>query len=88
MEYAEKRAKQLPEKLKVTPTVYNEVKDSWNRYSDRETHKMKLENMLDFHYKLGTLYKMRVPIDPKNLAQMVHPHYGYLASMPVCLIHY
>ena len=83
MDYAEKRAEQLPDKLKFTYHIEEEVKDVWNRNSDRDTKRVALNKMLDLHYELGCKYKMRVPIDPKNLSQMIHPHYGYLANMPV-----
>jgi len=83
MEYVETRAKELPEKLKISQTIESELKDGWVRSCNRENKKVPMSKMLDFHYELASKYKMRVPIDPKNLAQMIHPHYGYLAEMPV-----
>jgi len=61
------------------------LKDAWKRTTEREKNIIPLSKMLDLHYELATKHKMRVPIDPKNLAQMIHPHYGYLTHMPVLL---
>ena len=27
-------------------------------------------------------YQFRIPINPRNLSQMIHPHQGYMVSMP------
>lgn len=75
----------LPEKLKMHHLIEEELKDTWVRTTERDNDKLPLHKMLVLHYDLATKYKMRIPIDPKNLAQMIHPHYGYLISMPVIL---
>ncbi len=83
MDYVETRSKELPENLRISNIVEQEVRDAWNRSCPRDSTKIPMPKMIDFHYELATKYKMRVPIDPKNLAQMIHPHYGYLMNMPV-----
>ena len=83
MLYVEARSKVLPEKLKITSFIEEELKDAWSRSTDRGSKSLALNKMLEMHYELAIKYKMRIPIDPKNLTQMIHPHYGYLINMPV-----
>ena len=28
-------------------------------------------------------FKFDIPVDPKNLTRMIHPHFGYLSLFPV-----
>ena len=83
LSYVDRRSTQLPTKLQITPTIEEELKDIWPRFTDRQTQRVPLSKMLDLHHEYGKKYRVRVPLDPKNLAQMVHPHYGYLTSLPV-----
>ena len=73
----------MPAKLQIKKNIEEELKDIFPRFTDRETQRVALSKMLDFHHEYGQRYRVRIHIDPKNLAQMVHPHYGYLASLPV-----
>lgn len=34
------------------------------------------------HGDFSKSFSFRVPLHPKNLAQIIHPHWGYMASMP------
>ena len=38
--------------------------------------------MIDSHALFAKNYKFMVPIHPKNLSQLVHPHWGYMSYMP------
>ena len=40
--------------------------------------KVKSEEMVDFHYDYVEKFKFTIPLHPKNIMQMIHPHYGYL----------
>eukprot|EP00826_Nyctotherus_ovalis_P011205 TRINITY_DN12928_c0_g1_i12.p1 TRINITY_DN12928_c0_g1~~TRINITY_DN12928_c0_g1_i12.p1 ORF type:complete len:247 (-),score=63.98 TRINITY_DN12928_c0_g1_i12:123-863(-) len=82
LDYVEMRSKELPEKLKINPLMEKEMRFVWVRTTELEKKAIPLSKMLDLHYAVATKYKMRIPVDPKNLAQMIHPHYGYLISMP------
>lgn len=42
--------------------------------------KVKSEELVDFHSDFSKKFKFRVPLHPRNLMQMIHPHYGYLTS--------
>lgn len=36
--------------------------------------------MVDFHHDFAKKFKFRVPLHPKNMQQMIHPHFGYLCN--------
>lgn len=38
--------------------------------------------IIDAHAMFSKTFTFKVPIHPKNLSQMIHPHQGYMASMP------
>lgn len=54
------------------------LRDNFDRFKDRKTHAIKSEEMVDFHHDFAKKFKFRVPLHPKNMQQMIHPHFGYL----------
>jgi hypothetical protein len=36
--------------------------------------------MLAYHHDYAKKLKFKVPLHPKNLMQMIHPHYGYITN--------
>jgi hypothetical protein len=42
--------------------------------------RIKSEELVDYHHDYAKKFKFRIPLHPKNLMQMIHPHYGYLTS--------
>ena len=36
--------------------------------------------MTDLHHDYSKKFNFRVPLHPKNLQQMIHPHFGYLSN--------
>lgn len=58
------------------------LKENFDRFKDRKTHSIKAEDLVDFHHDYSKKFKFRVPVHPKNLQQMIHPHHGYLANFP------
>lgn len=36
--------------------------------------------MIDLHNDFAKKFNFKVPLHPKNLQQMIHPHFGYLCS--------
>lgn len=39
-------------------------------------------DVIDAHGMFSKTFQFKVPIHPKNLSQMIHPHQGYMVSMP------
>jgi hypothetical protein len=37
-----------------------------------------VSEITDMHHELSKRFKFRLPVHPKNLLQLIHPHYGYL----------
>jgi len=56
------------------------LKENFDRFKDRKTHAIKAEDLVEFHHDYSKKFKFRVPLHPKNLQQMIHPHFGYLAN--------
>jgi hypothetical protein len=42
--------------------------------------KVKSEEMVDLHQDFAKKFKFKIPLHPRNLMQLIHPHYGYLTS--------
>jgi len=38
------------------------------------------EKIIDVHQMFAGNFRFKVPIHPKNLAQIIHPHQGYMTS--------
>ena len=43
---------------------------------------MDAADLVDVHASFSKTFTFNVPIHPQNLSQMIHPHQGYMASMP------
>ena len=56
------------------------LKENFDRFKDRKTHGIKSEELVDFHHDFAKKFKFRVPLHPKNMQQMIHPHFGYLCN--------
>ena len=56
------------------------LKESFDRMRDRRTTLVKAKDLIEMHGKFAKVFKLRIPIHPHNLAQMLHPHKGYMAS--------
>lgn len=56
------------------------LKDGWERLQERKTLKVKSENIVDVHGKFSKALKFTVPVHPRNLSQLIHPHQGYLCN--------
>jgi hypothetical protein len=39
---------------------------------------VKSEDIVDFHGEYAKKFYFKIPLHPKNLFQMIHPHAGYL----------
>lgn len=56
------------------------LKDCFDRHRDRTTARVPSEKIIDVHQMFAGNFRFKVPIHPRNLAQIIHPHYGYMAS--------
>ena len=56
------------------------IKEHFDRQKDRKTHAIKSEELVEFHYDFAKKFKFRIPLHPKNMQQMIHPHFGYLTN--------
>ncbi|CDW79293.1 UNKNOWN [Stylonychia lemnae] len=56
------------------------LKENFDRFKDRKTHRIASDQMTDFHHNFAKKFKFTVPVHPKNLQQMIHPHFGYITS--------
>lgn len=56
------------------------MKDFFDRFKDRHTHKIPAEKLTDFHGEYAKMFKFKVPLHPKNLSQLVHPFHGYMTA--------
>ena len=58
------------------------IKEAFDRLRNRDSQRVDATDLIDFHGLFVKSFKFKVPIHPKNLSQLVHPHWGYMASMP------
>lgn len=59
------------------------LKENFDRFKDRKTHKILSSDMTDFHHDFSKKLKFRVPLHPKNMLQLIHPHYAYLCNFKI-----
>ena len=79
--YLEVRKEQLPKPdYHIDEKDLSLVRENFDRFKDRKTHAIKSEELVDFHHDFAKKFKFRIPIHPKNMQQMIHPHFGYLTS--------
>ena len=56
------------------------LSEFFDRFKDRKTFTVHSSKMTKFHGEFSKRWEFRVPLHPKNTAQLIHPFYGYLAS--------
>ena len=79
--YLEIRREALPKPdYEIDQKDFSLLKEHFDRYKDRKTHAVKSEDMVEFHSDFAKKFKFRVPLHPKNMQQMIHPHFGYLCN--------
>lgn len=49
---------------------------------NRDSQRVDAPDLIDVHASFSKTFTFKVPINPRNLSQMIHPHQGYMASMP------
>jgi hypothetical protein len=58
------------------------LKEAFDRHRNRDTMRVDAAELIDVHASFAKTFQFRVPINPRNLSQLIHPHQGYMASMP------
>ena len=58
------------------------LKEAFDRHRNRDTMRVDATDLIDVHASFSKTFQFRVPINPRNLSQLIHPHQGYMASMP------
>ena len=80
-DYLEIRRQALPKPdFEIEQKDLSLLKEHFDRSKDRKTHAVKSLDMVEFHSEFAKKFKFRVPLHPKNLQQMIHPHFGYFAN--------
>ena len=67
---------QIEEKTKIL------LKEQFDRLKHRDTFGIPSEEIVDFHGNFAKKFRFAVPIHARNLAQMIHPYWGYLSHFP------
>lgn len=55
------------------------LKEQFDRLKHRDTLGIPSSEIVDFHGSFAKKFRFAVPIHARNLAQMIHPYWGYLA---------
>ena len=58
------------------------LKESFDRLRNRDTQRVAGADLIDAHGLFAAGFTFRLPINPRNMSQMIHPHQGYMAAMP------
>jgi len=58
------------------------LKEFFDRFKSHSTHRIASHRLTQFHGEFTKAHKVGLPVHPKNMAQMIHPFYGYLAAFP------
>ena len=81
--YLETRKQALPDPdYRIEDKDLSLLRENFDRFKDRKLHGVKSEDLVDFHHDFAKKFKFRVPLHPKNMQQMIHPHFGYLCNFP------
>eukprot|EP00352_Strombidinopsis_acuminata_P006295 CAMPEP_0176354532 /NCGR_PEP_ID=MMETSP0126-20121128/12621_1 /TAXON_ID=141414 ORGANISM="Strombidinopsis acuminatum, Strain SPMC142" /NCGR_SAMPLE_ID=MMETSP0126 /ASSEMBLY_ACC=CAM_ASM_000229 /LENGTH=171 /DNA_ID=CAMNT_0017706741 /DNA_START=399 /DNA_END=910 /DNA_ORIENTATION=- len=56
------------------------LRDQFDRLQERKTLRVNSENIVDFHGQFAKGFRFTVPVHPRNLSQLIHPHQGYLCN--------
>jgi len=80
--YVETRKGELPEDYAFTDRMKNNLHQAWDLVKNRNEKTLNPSKALQVHEEYVKLFKFEIPIDARNLARLIHPHYGYLSTYP------
>jgi hypothetical protein len=82
-DYVEIRKKELTLDFQVTEKAENKFRHIFEIGKDRHTQTVHPSKVLDVYALYVKTHKFEIPVDPKNVARLVHPHYAYLSHFPL-----
>lgn len=56
------------------------MEEMFGRHKRRDKLTIQAEEVLPFHNEFARYHRLDIPIHPKNLAMLLHPHWGYLCK--------
>ena len=62
----------------IQTATYLRLKEAFDRERSRKTAKVPAKALVDMHGNFGKVFKVNIPIHPRNLSQIIHPHQGYM----------
>lgn len=77
--YIDARWDEMPDYMKISKRSEAFLEDFFPRFTERLGTKLKAERVLEFHHQIVKSNNyFEVPLHGKNMAQLVHPYWGYL----------
>lgn len=64
----------------IDPVTHIKLKDQFDRFKDRTHARVPTEKITEVHEAFAGNFRFKVPINPKNLAQIINPYQGYMAN--------
>jgi hypothetical protein len=80
-DYMQKREEMLPEKYQMKESTLLTLKDLFERESERRNRKLRSDRVINYHHSFANSFKFDLPINSRNLVQMIHPYHGYLCNI-------
>jgi len=80
--YVETRKGELPTEYTFNDKMKGNLRQAWDLVKDRHEQTLKPSKILNLHEEYIKFFKFDIPIDARNLARFIHPHYGYLSTYP------
>jgi hypothetical protein len=80
-EFLEKESQNLPEEeFSVREGTLIKLQDIWMRFKKRNKQTITAEEVLPFHNEFTKHYQFDIPLHYKNIAMMLHPHWGFFCK--------
>ena len=77
-EYITQRSQELPEELKMTTKVQQNLHSIYQVYRDRKHAKLEAAYLSEFLNQYVKIHGFEIPIDPTLLLKQIHPFHGNL----------
>lgn len=85
-QYVDSRWDEMPDYMKISKRSVTFLNDHFPRFTERLGTNLKAERVLEFHHSIVDSDRyFNVPLHGKNLAQLVHPYWGYLQQFRVSI---
>jgi hypothetical protein len=80
-EYITQRVHELPEELKMTTKVQQNLHSIYQVYRDRKQAKLETAYLNEFLNQYVKIHGFEIPIDPTLLLKQIHPFYGNMTHL-------